>query len=140
MGYTVDHVQDIIEVLFAKKCLESRDYDEDSPQMGDELRITSLGRYHVTTLSRGFTYLDAVIVDTPVLDEKVRQQLKDVITIIDRIERARIFLRYLDKCAEALNDIEGRRVWSDVSVALANNITDIEKDAQTTGSIHNAIR
>lgn len=130
VGYTVDHVQDVIDVLFSKKCLESRDYDEDVPEMGDELRITSLGSYHITTLVRGFTYLDAVVVDTPVLDDKTRQEIKDVDNILGRFERARALLRYLDRCIDSVQDVEARRVWTDISTSLVNNVTDIENDVR----------
>jgi hypothetical protein len=129
LGFSVDHIHDVIDVLFAKKCIEGRDYDEESPELGDEVRITSLGTYHVTALARRFVYLDAMVMDTPILDEKTRGRVKDVQALQDRLERAREFLRYLDHCAQSITDVEARRVWNDMSTALVNDITDAENDA-----------
>ena len=126
LGYTLTDVGETIELLFTRKCLEGRDSNEESPQMGDEVRVTDLGKYHIDTLIRKFDYLDAVVVDTPILDNEVRAKMRDARPVGQRIERARAFLRYLDKAAESLSDTEARHVWSDVSQALANDITDFE--------------
>lgn len=126
LGYSAHHVSEVIDLLFAKKYLEGRDHDEETPTLGDQVRITSLGRYHVSTLVRKFDYLDAVVVDTPILDEKIRAKMSDARAMDQRTYRAREFLRYLDQASESLLDLEAKRVWSDISIALASNITDVE--------------
>jgi energy-coupling factor transporter ATP-binding protein EcfA2 len=130
IGYTTSHIDETISSVFGRRCIEGRDHDEETPELGDQIRITSLGSYHLTALVRKFIYLDAVVVDTPILDEKIRAKMFDARKILERIERARAFLRYLDHSADLLTDPEARRVWSDISVALVNNITDVERDAR----------
>jgi hypothetical protein len=44
-----------------------------------------------------FAYVDAVIVATPILDEDTRKQIRDVEEVSARLERARVFLGYLDR-------------------------------------------
>ena len=43
-----------------------------------------------------FTYLDAIVVDTPIVDPKVRAQIDDVGTIEERFDRVLVFLAYLE--------------------------------------------
>lgn len=45
-----------------------------------------------------FPYIDAVIVDTPISDVKVRSQIRDVHSIEDRIKRIEVFQQYLNSC------------------------------------------
>ena len=126
LGYSERQVTEAIDALFGKKCIEGRDFDEESPELGRDIRITSLGSYQIGTLVRKFDYLDAVVVDTPILDEQTRQKLWDARLIKDRTNRSREFLRYLDRAAMSLTDSDARRVWSDISLALVNHITDVE--------------
>ena len=59
-------------------------------------RISSLGAYCVHCLLNEFVYIDAMIVDTPILQKEIRSKIKDVTDITDRLERADIFRSYLD--------------------------------------------
>ena len=126
LGYSERQITEATDALFGKKCIEGRDLNEESPELGSEIRITSLGSYQIGTLARKFDYLDAVVVDTPILEEKTRQKIWDARSIKDRTKRAREFLRYLDRAAMSLTDADARRAWSDISLALANHITDVE--------------
>lgn len=60
-------------------------------------RVTSAGAYMHQTLISDFAYLDAVVVDTPVLDPQFRSQIRDVQSIEDRTKRAAAFISYLDQ-------------------------------------------
>lgn len=42
-----------------------------------------------------FQYLDAIIVDTPILDKEVRENVKDVKSTEQRLGRAEAFSKYL---------------------------------------------
>ena len=62
------------------------------------VRITSAGGYLWKVLVVEFAYVDAMIVDTPILRPDVRPQIQDIHEIDDRIERADAFMGYLTGC------------------------------------------
>lgn len=61
------------------------------------VRPTPAGAYLHQTLISDFAYLDAVVVDTPILNPQFRAQIRDVQPIEERIERVEAFLGYLDE-------------------------------------------
>jgi hypothetical protein len=92
--------------------------------MPQTIRITTVGSYHTTRLARQFSYNDAVVVDTPVLDVEVRTQITDVRSIADRLNRAEIFRKYLDGAWVALKETDARHFfdWEAVSNDLRQDI------------------
>lgn len=60
------------------------------------LRLTAAGSYMHKRMISIFTYVDAVIVDTPIVDPAVRQTVHDASQIQERLERAEVFRQYLD--------------------------------------------
>jgi hypothetical protein len=95
--------------------------------MPEALRATTVGAYHVQRLCRHFAYLDAVVVDTPILDSQTRAVIQDVGAIAARLERADVFRQYLDRqwlqlpCKHALFE------WPTVSADLAADIGRIQR-------------
>jgi DNA-binding PadR family transcriptional regulator len=69
----------------------------------EAFRITSIGAYSLKRLLQSFAYVDAMIVDTPVVDGVVRGALKNSITIQQRLDRFELFLDYLRIQAEKLD-------------------------------------
>ena len=136
IGYSANHVTDTLSLLVTRDCLEGqdeyRDRETETPVLGDDVRITSLGSFHISTLVRTFQYMDAVTVDTPILDDETRASVKDSQGIRDRLKRARTMTGYLDRQVEHLTDADARTVLSDIFTAVANDITDIEQGLGTT--------
>jgi hypothetical protein len=68
------------------------------PDRADEgpFRITSIGAYMTERLVSVFSYVDAMVVDTPILDPTARSLIRDVRSIEDRLARATAFKTYLD--------------------------------------------
>ena len=131
LGYSANHITETLSLLVKRNCLEGqdeyRDRETETPMLGEDVRITSLGSFHITTLVRTFQYMDAVTVDTPILDDETRASIKDLQHIRDRLKRARIFTAYLDRQVECINDTDARRVLSDIFTEVANDFTDIEQ-------------
>lgn len=67
---------------------------KDSPPA---IRATTIGIYHVNKLTSVFTYIDAIVVDTPVFDRVIQQTMNYGDYIEDRLKRASIFQHYLDE-------------------------------------------
>jgi GTPase SAR1 family protein len=61
----------------------------------EEFRITSVGAYSTKRLLSSFAYVDAMIVDTPIMDPIVRAAIRNATTIHQRLDRFEIFLDYL---------------------------------------------
>ena len=59
-------------------------------------RITSTGTYYVRRLIKQFTYVDAMLVHTPILDKDQRYKIVNVYKITDRLTGAVLFCDYLD--------------------------------------------
>lgn len=59
-------------------------------------RITTIGSYYYQKLICRFAYVDAMVVDTPIVDREVRERIGDEARIVGRLERAEEFRHYLD--------------------------------------------
>ncbi|MFE9296453.1 hypothetical protein [Streptomyces niveus] len=98
--------------------------DEEAPT---RLRITQRGAYILRKLVTEFVYVDAVVVDTPILDEGFREIITDAWYIEDRLERARHFVGYLDTSWEAAPHPEGGFDWPSVSSVLSRSIEEVHR-------------
>jgi hypothetical protein len=103
-GFTPEQIDIAIVRTFNKRLVETAARRIPEPGKNDScaLRLTSVGLYHLRELIETFTYLDAVVVDTPILEKETRGRIKDVHTLEDRLERCMEFLSYLDQCWGAL--------------------------------------
>lgn len=66
----------------------------------DRVRVTSVGLYTRNRLPGLFSYLDAVVVDTPVLLTPFHDAIGDAFTLDQRIQRAVVFSKYLNAAWE----------------------------------------
>ena len=65
--------------------------------LNSRLRLTTIGSYYFRKLVGTFQYLDAVVVDTPVMDQEFKSQILKARSITTRLERAEKFCSYLDR-------------------------------------------
>jgi hypothetical protein len=92
----------------------------------DLIKITTLGRYHINILISEFQYLDATIIDTPILDDQTREKIFDVSDIQERLKRTELFLKYLIKSIETITDSEIKSFWHKVSLSAFEKIEEIK--------------
>jgi hypothetical protein len=113
LGYASEHARDTIELLYAKVCCTARVVGLRWSELRDtdSIRITSLGKYHVNALVNTFQYIDAITVDTPILDENVRKTTVDVQGITRRLNRSEAFVDYLDRCSNSIQDSDAITLW-----------------------------
>jgi len=111
LGYSEEHVNETLQYLLKRRCCEaSIPVDEWNPDVRN-LRLTSLGRYHIGELVYTFTYMDAVTIDTPILKDAVRQDVQDVLDIEARLQRCERFVTYLDECSANIQDGRVPQSW-----------------------------
>ncbi len=130
LGFTPEQIDAVILRGHDKKLLETgaRRIPQPGQVMPQTLRATTVGLYHTNRLCQQFSYVDAVIVDTPVFDQHVRSLIHDVPTIEQRLERAEIFRQYLDEQWTKFNVSEAETFfnWSTASNNLKNQIVFIK--------------
>lgn len=105
-GFTAEQISNALRRCTNKKLIETSQritFEEDANgaligEMPDSFRITTIGAYHLKRWIGTFTYLDAMVFDTPILDQEINDQLtEDVnsLAIDVRYKRALTFKNYL---------------------------------------------
>lgn len=118
LGFGQDTAKSGLYWLLKSKCVEDRLGENLFTPLQDQVRITSLGKFVVADLIGTFVYLDAVVVDTPITDAKVRATIHDEHTIENRVLRGRKFKQYLDECATTIRDADAAAFWKSTSDLL----------------------
>lgn len=131
-GFSAGYTRRVVENLYARLCVEGR-VSGAGWEEATELRATSHGRYLFNHLVRTFNYVDAVVIDTPIIDEKVRDTVRDVTAIDERVHRAELFVAYLADCAKSLPDRDAQGTWHDIEMALKSDIAQVRQNLQRRG-------
>ncbi len=129
VGFSIDQIDTILNIAVRKNLIETseRGVAIDSNKLPTSLRITTMGAYHLNYLCGQFTYIDAIIVDTPVFDDNKRQNIQDIFEIKERIERARIFVEYLDDIWRKLENKPTQFDWARMSSSIKQDINKVEE-------------
>lgn len=98
-------------------------------------RITTVGAYTYKRLMRRFVYIDAVVVDTPIVDDKAAERIAHCRELEDRITRAEEFVSYLDQQWEPLGEKDVPFTWPRVSLRLRNDFRRVSSSARRWSSV-----
>jgi GTPase SAR1 family protein len=120
LGFTPEQIDLAITRGCSNKLIESsgRRTPNNAEEMPRALRATTVGLYHINKLINLFTYIDAVVVDTVILENEYYNKILDSKDIILRIERAEIFKLYLDKAWEKVSHARNVFDWKSKSAEL----------------------
>ena len=121
LGFQQGQVHFALDRAMNKHLLESNPKFPGSSKIAD-YRITTVGIYTLKRLIRWFVYLDAMVVDTPIIDSAARMKLGNVEPVHLRIQRGRDFLSYLDQQWAKLGQDGVAIDWSSVSSDLRRDI------------------
>jgi hypothetical protein len=124
LGFNPSQIDWVIERLIRRNLIESATKSRESyvTKPVSHYRVTSVGAYYVKRFITGFQYVDAMIVDTPIVDVNMRAEIANVYNIADRLSRARVFCKYLDSQWQL---IEGRQLafeWPIIRKLIDRNI------------------
>lgn len=86
-------------------------------------RITTVGAYYIQKLITRFTYIDAMIVDTPIVSNDMRSHITEAYYIADRLVRAKIFCDYLDQQWSIFKDHGMPFDWQRIRVLIDYDIS-----------------
>lgn len=122
IGFQPSQVKYAIDRALTKRLIEA------SPHFGEDLgdtrvRITTIGAYQLSRLIAQFVYVDAVVVDTPILAENWRKLIRDEDWISDRLRRAEVFRAYLDRQWHPLSAKDVIFEWPQKSAELRDEVT-----------------
>ncbi len=133
MGFTPEQIDATLVRAHRHNLLETtaRRTPEPGHEQPPSVRITSVGMYHVHRLVNMFTYIDAVLVDTPIFDRGVKERIHDVQHIEHRLERAIIFCAYLDDKWLLVQDNAGPFHWPAISSEIRSDIERIRQRWQS---------
>lgn len=108
IGYSSEQIDLKISGLVNKRLIENQKritFDEDDCGMTDEFlpkyRITTIGAYHIKRWIFNFSYLEAMVFDTPIFNQQLKEGLLPDLESFDiqhRYARAVMFKDYLLTC------------------------------------------
>jgi hypothetical protein len=126
-GFHPEQIDRCVDRALEKNLLQARlaDPEQDPPAV----RPTTIGAYHFGPLVRQFTYVDAVLVDTPILNQDFRNRITNVDSIQERLDRAIVFVDYLDMQWADGGLVPDVFDWPSISESLRQNIVDIRGKA-----------
>ena len=134
LGFNVDQIAASLEHAVLTRLLDvAPRYSRDRPRL--HYRITTVGAYITRILLAYFAYVDAVIVDTPIVDEQYRGLISDIHTLPERLARSEYFRLYLDRQWTKIAATTLPWYWSDTSKRLAEDIRQVGRrtDPSTWG-------
>ncbi len=124
LGFNSDQIEHAIIRALNKDLIESE--GRKKPSVGDphplHLRITTVGAYHITKLVKSFVYIDAILIDVPILDDYFRKEIQDVDKIGERLSRSGSFCDYLDKAWSSTNNLASGFNWTEASASIRKDI------------------
>jgi hypothetical protein len=128
-GFTPSQIDAGLSRAYAAGLVETATRREPEPPatIAETVRISALGSYHLQRLVCYFVYVDAMIVDTPIMSETARASIGDAREITERISRVERFLEYLDGEWVSVAGAGDVFNWPRVSNALRRDIEGIRK-------------
>jgi hypothetical protein len=125
LGFFPSQIDYALSRAVSSRLLEASPlYSEDPPTA---FRITTVGSYTYRALPRYFSYLDAMAVDTPIVDRDVRGLITDVRNVDDRVKRGESFRRYLDSQHRRLCELPFAFDWPTCNQVLSEEMKRISE-------------
>lgn len=126
IGYSVSDIVSRTEALVEKQLVDVMPNTVSHTAVDKKIRITSLGLFHLHNLPSIFQYLDAMTIDTPIMDIDVRRLIFDTVRIRERLNRTSAFIDYLDDCSKLVRCQFVREQWDRLSADAKDGISEIE--------------
>ena len=136
IGFQPAKISGVLDKLLKNKLVETQTKHPPSGVLENRdtyYRITTVGSYYYQKLVRIFTYVDAMVVDTPIVDRAVRERIGDEATILGRLDRAEEFRRYLDSQWTNIESAGEVFNWRYLSSQLNAEISFIRSRLQVAG-------
>lgn len=130
LRFTPEQIDSALVRGARKKLVETsaRRMPEPGHIMPQALRVTTVGLYHTSHLCGLFPYIDAILIDTPILDADVRASISNSHDINVRLNNVKAFQQYLNKQWYADDNLKHSTFfnWPAVSHQLKRDIRKVE--------------
>lgn len=127
LSFSVEEIDVTVDRAVASGWVESSvGAASDRPTGAERMRLTQTGAYLLHRLVRTFVYADAVIVDTPILDDTARSEIALGRTIQERLASVRAFVAYLDSQFAGFGELDTGFDWPDASAAIRKDVEEVE--------------
>jgi len=121
-GYKEKEIDISLSRCIKNSLLATPNYEEDI--VPNRLRILPAGAYTLLKLGCMFTYIDSMIIDTPIVDLEYKDKIHNVQSIEERISRVEVFLNYLEKSWRGIKSEYFN--WKEYSKYTRNEINNIK--------------
>lgn len=127
IGFTPEQIDTALFRAYRHGLVETigRQVLADDRPIPPSLRVTTTGAYHIQKLLPMFAYIDAITVDTPIFDTDTRKVIDAVDSIQDRLDRAEVFIEYLEQQWQPFDSTEISFDWMKTSAALKREVVDV---------------
>ncbi len=125
LGFLPSQIEFAIRHAVMRRLLQASPRNRDDQRRRH--RITTVGAYTYKKLMGTFVYLDAVVVDTPIVDDAFANRLDDCQEIEARVERAKLFTEYLSESWEPFRGDDHAFDWDEVRQPLERDYERIER-------------
>jgi hypothetical protein len=126
LGYVGHQIESHLSSISKHRLIELTDHSD----VGRLARVTPAGGYLHKMLIVDFAYIDAVVVDTPILDPAIRSLIRDVHDISERMERAEVFVGYLSNCWAFGGDDDLPFSWPGMCQVWNRNLDRVRRGAE----------
>ena len=134
LGFFPSQIETALRRAVVNRLLDVSPLFSDDPPLA--FRITTAGSYTYRELPHYFSYLDAMTVDTPIVDRNVRATITDSRFLDDRLRRGDLFRKYLSAEHEPLSGKPFAFDWPSTDKILEEEMARISQrtQKQTPGS------
>jgi hypothetical protein len=126
IAYKEKEIEGSLKFCIEKKLIAPPIYEKDLTPT--RVRILPAGAYTMLRLACMFTYIDSIIVDTPITIQEYRDKIHNVQTIEDRISRVGLFLEYLDKAWGQMHSVYFD--WKEYSTSIRREMYNVQYSAR----------
>lgn len=133
IGFQPVQIISALNRLLNKKLIETETKDPLSDRIESTdlyYRITTIGSYYYQKMVGKFPYIDAVVVDTPIVERTFRETISDQGAILSRLERANKFRQYLDSQWDKIESVAEIFDWRSFSMQLSEEMAFIRRQIQ----------
>ena len=131
LGFRTSQVMQALKRVVRWKLIEpdikTMNSNNEEESLATYYRLTTIGAYYFRKLVSTFQYLDAVVVDTPVMDSEARTSILDARSIAERLDRAARFCTYLDGQWGDLGDSGSVFDWTSTAIDVRRDIEQIRE-------------
>lgn len=125
-GFSVEEIDFVLERAVGGELIESSvGAASNRPAGAERVRLSQSGAYLLRRLLGMFVYYDGVVVDTPIVSDEARPKIGEARTIIERLERAELFISYLEDGFGALANLPTGFDFSTYSGQARKDISEI---------------